>query len=67
MSIKGAVLLLLLICALGLVSGPGMRRLVARVSGLGTRTRLLRDPGGKGAAFRLGRLAGRMSARRRDR
>ena len=67
MSIKGAILLLLLICALGLVSGPGVRRLVARVSGLGRRTRLLRDPGDQGAAFRLGRLAGRLSARRRER
>lgn len=67
MSIKAAILLLLVICALGLASGPGLRRLVARVSGLGRRPRLLRDPREPGTAFRLGRLAGRLSARRRDR
>lgn len=66
MSLKGAVLFLLVICALALVSGPPFRRLLARVAGW-ARPPLLRRGPDDGSAFRLGRLAGRLAARRRGR
>ncbi|AXC48781.1 hypothetical protein DRW48_02920 [Paracoccus suum] len=37
MSIKAVILFLLLICALGIIAGPGFRRIVARLLGLPVR------------------------------
>jgi|GEM_PF-5178138 len=62
MSIKAVILFLLVIVALGIVSGPAMRRLVAGV--LGFRLPTLRPDAGQRLALRLGRAAGRRAARR---
>lgn len=64
MSIKGPILFLLIVCALALASGPGVRRTVARALGLVRRPPRLRAGPDDNNAFRLGRLVGRLASRR---
>lgn len=64
MSIKAPILFLLVICALALLAGPGFRRTLARALGLVRRPPRLRAGPNDNNAFRLGRIVGRMTARR---
>lgn len=64
MSIKAPILFLLVICALALLAGPGFRRTLARALGLVRRPPRLRTGPDDNNAFRLGRIVGRMTARR---
>lgn len=64
MSVKAPILFLLVVCALALLAGPGFRRTMARALGLVRRPPRLRQGPDDSNFFRLGRMIGRLSARR---